>query len=301
MPTRSKPTSPSCGACSPGSFRTGPSCRSSRSPRTGPITTSTVSATTWPRGCPASGGRPTRRRRRRSGCRDSRRTCRSRCRCSWRWENRPRAIPFNWSVYKWLPGENANGTLADLEQAAVDLAAFVKALRRVDTAGAPSASRPWSRRPARGAATSRSVDRSQSSATASTAMPRSRSWEESLTAPPWDGDEVWVHGDLLPGNLLVVDGRLSAVIDFGGLNVGDPACDLQPAWNMFAGDSRARYRAELAGRRRVVAARARLGALPGRLGAAVLLGHEPGMIRQASTRAGAGTRRSPPLARPRSA
>ena len=50
-----------------------------------------------------------------------------------------------------------------------------------------------------------------------------------------------MHGDLLPGNLLVVDGRLSAVIDFGGLNVGDPACDLQPAWNVFAGDSRARY------------------------------------------------------------
>ena len=71
------------------------------------------------------------------------------------------------------------------------------------------------------------------------------SWEESLSASGWDGDEVWVHGDLLPGNLLVVAGRLSAVIDFGGLNVGDPACDLQPAWNVFAGSSRTRYRAEL--------------------------------------------------------
>jgi aminoglycoside phosphotransferase (APT) family kinase protein len=55
-----------------------------------------------------------------------------------------------------------------------------------------------------------------------------------------------VHRDLLPGNLLVVNGRLSAVIDFGGFNVGDLACDLQPAWNVFAGDSRARFRAELA-------------------------------------------------------
>ncbi len=54
-----------------------------------------------------------------------------------------------------------------------------------------------------------------------------------------------MHGDLLPGNLLVVEGRLSAVIDFGGLNVGDPACDLQAAWNVFAGESRRRYRAEL--------------------------------------------------------
>lgn len=72
-----------------------------------------------------------------------------------------------------------------------------------------------------------------------------RCWQESLDAPAWDGPEVWVHGDLLPGNLLVVDGRLSAVIDFGCLNVGDPACDLQPAWHLFTGASRRRFRAEL--------------------------------------------------------
>jgi aminoglycoside phosphotransferase (APT) family kinase protein len=72
-----------------------------------------------------------------------------------------------------------------------------------------------------------------------------RSWEESLNASAWDGAGVWVHGDLLPGNLLVVDGHLSAVIDWGGLNVGDPACDLQPAWNVFVGDSRMPFRAEL--------------------------------------------------------
>jgi aminoglycoside phosphotransferase (APT) family kinase protein len=73
-----------------------------------------------------------------------------------------------------------------------------------------------------------------------------RSWQESLDAPPWDGPEVWLHGDLMPGNLLVVNGRLSAVIDFGCLNVGDPACDLQPAWNLFHGASRLGFRAELA-------------------------------------------------------
>jgi aminoglycoside phosphotransferase (APT) family kinase protein len=72
-----------------------------------------------------------------------------------------------------------------------------------------------------------------------------RSWEESLGAPAWNGNEVWVHGDLLPGNLLVVEGRLTAVIDWGGLNVGDPACDLQPAWNMFDIESRRRFRAEV--------------------------------------------------------
>jgi aminoglycoside phosphotransferase (APT) family kinase protein len=152
--------------------------------------------------------------------------------------------PFRWSVYEWLPGENANGTIDDLDQAAVDLAAFVNALRQVDTMGAHPR-----RSGSRGgplaeldAVVRRSIaelgDRIDGNAIL-------RSWAESLNAAEWDGEEVWVHGDLLPGNLLVVDGRLSAVIDFGGLNLGDPACDLQPAWNVFAGDSRTRYRAEL--------------------------------------------------------
>ncbi|WP_346538585.1 aminoglycoside phosphotransferase family protein [Micromonospora sp. DPT] len=152
--------------------------------------------------------------------------------------------PFDWSVCEWLPGENANGTIDDLDRAAVDLAAFVAALRRIDTTGA------FPRLPGkRGAplaeldedvrrAVARLGDRIDGTATL-------RSWQESLDAPAWDAPEVWLHGDLLPGNLLVVDGRLSAVIDFGGLNVGDPACDLQPAWNVFAGASRERFRAEL--------------------------------------------------------
>lgn len=152
--------------------------------------------------------------------------------------------PYDWSVYEWLPGENANGTIHDLEQAAVDLAAFVTALRRVDTTGAhprPSGSRggPLAELDEQ---VRRSIAQLGDRIDGDAAL---RSWEESLAAPAWDGEEVWVHGDLLPGNLLVVDGRLSAIIDFGGLNVGDPACDLQPAWNVFAGDSRERFRSEL--------------------------------------------------------
>jgi aminoglycoside phosphotransferase (APT) family kinase protein len=152
--------------------------------------------------------------------------------------------PFDWSVYEWLPGENANGTIDDLDRAAVDLAGFVKALRQVDTTGAHPRS-PGSRGAPlaeRDEQVRRSIAELGDRIDGEAAL---RSWEESVGAPVWDGAEVWVHGDLLPGNLLVVDGRLSAVIDFGGLNVGDPACDLQPAWNVFAGDSRARYRAEL--------------------------------------------------------
>ena len=152
--------------------------------------------------------------------------------------------PYDWSVYEWLPGENANSGLEDLGQAAADLAAFVIALRQVDTTGA------YPRKPtARGAPLAecdeqarRSIAQLGDRIDGKAAV---RSWQESLDASAWDGPEVWVHGDLLPGNLLVVGGRLSAVIDFGGLNVGDPACDLQPAWNVFAGDSRERFRAEL--------------------------------------------------------
>ena len=152
--------------------------------------------------------------------------------------------PFDWSVCTWLPGQNANGTLNDLDLAAVDLAAFVIALRQIDTAGAHP------RRPqGRGAPLAENDDQVRRSIAelgdridAGTAL---RAWQQSLNAPAWDGPDVWVHGDLLPGNLLVVDGRLSGVIDFGGLNVGDPACDLQPAWNVFTGASRARFRAEL--------------------------------------------------------
>jgi aminoglycoside phosphotransferase (APT) family kinase protein len=145
--------------------------------------------------------------------------------------------PFAWAVHEWLPGENANGTLEDLDRAAVDLAGFVAALRAVDPTGAPA--RPSGSRGCPLAELDPAVRRSVAALgeriDGAAAL---RSWEQSLAAPVWDGAGVWVHGDLLPGNLLVVDGRLSAVIDFGGLAVGDPACDLQPAWNLLPGGSR---------------------------------------------------------------
>jgi aminoglycoside phosphotransferase (APT) family kinase protein len=153
--------------------------------------------------------------------------------------------PFAWSVCEWLPGDNANGAIEGLEQAAVELADFVKALRQVDTVGAHE--RPRGGRGGPLAENDRQVRRSiRELGDRIDGEAAIRSWDASLTASAWGGEDVWVHGDLLPGNLLVIEGRLSAVIDFGGLNVGDPACDLQPAWNVFKGDSRRRYRAELA-------------------------------------------------------
>ena len=70
-------------------------------------------------------------------------------------------------------------------------------------------------------------------------------WEDALLAAEWAGPPVWFHGDLLPGNLLVAGGGLRAVIDWGGLGVGDPAPDLMIAWSLFSGDSRAAFRAAL--------------------------------------------------------
>jgi aminoglycoside phosphotransferase (APT) family kinase protein len=67
-------------------------------------------------------------------------------------------------------------------------------------------------------------------------------WERALAAPVWRGPPGWLHGDLHPGNMLVHEGRLSAIIDWGALGVGDPAVELMPAWNLFDARSRQVFR-----------------------------------------------------------
>jgi aminoglycoside phosphotransferase (APT) family kinase protein len=66
-------------------------------------------------------------------------------------------------------------------------------------------------------------------------------WSDALAAPVHVGPPVWLHGDLHPGNLVVRDGRLAGVIDWGDLTSGDPAADLQVAWTWFGPDARARF------------------------------------------------------------
>jgi len=131
--------------------------------------------------------------------------------------------------------------VADLHQAATDLARFVIALQRINPTGGPPAGRGVSlalRDAAMRAATAAVHGMLDTDAVTA-------AWEVALGAPEWDRSPVWVHGDLLPGNLLVERGRLSAVIDFGGLGVGDPACDLMIAWSLFSGESREVFRAAL--------------------------------------------------------
>jgi aminoglycoside phosphotransferase (APT) family kinase protein len=70
-------------------------------------------------------------------------------------------------------------------------------------------------------------------------------WDAALNAPAWDRPPVWFHGDFHTGNLLTNGGRLTAVIDFGGLGIGDPACDLMVAFTLMSARSRAAFRATL--------------------------------------------------------
>ncbi|MBP6016800.1 MAG: aminoglycoside phosphotransferase family protein [Candidatus Promineofilum sp.] len=154
--------------------------------------------------------------------------------------------PYRWAIYRWLVGENAAGNpAADSAQTATDLAHFIWALQAIDPTdgprpdpaggrGAPLVSRDVETRRAI-AASHGLVDMAAVTA----------AWEAALRAPAHDGPPVWVHGDLEPGNLLLRDGRLSAVIDFCCLAVGDPAVDLIPAWSVFTGAARAAFRAAL--------------------------------------------------------
>ncbi len=152
--------------------------------------------------------------------------------------------PWPWSVYRWLEGETATlDRIGDPREAAADLARFVAALQQIDPTGGP--------RPAgdRGVPL---AERDAPTRTAITALhgvldteALTAAWDAALRAPAWDGFPVWIHGDLLPGNLLVTRGRVSAVIDFGVAGVGDPACDLIVAWSLLSGESRDVFRSAL--------------------------------------------------------
>lgn len=155
--------------------------------------------------------------------------------------------PWSWSIYRWLAGESATlKSLADPCQAAVELASFISALQQIDPVGGPRAAEHNRRGMPlikRDADTRAAIAASQGLFDTDAVL---AIWETALQAPDWGRAPVWFHGDLLPGNVIVEAGRLSAVIDFSGLAVGDPACDLMIAWGLFTGESRAVFRAQLA-------------------------------------------------------
>jgi len=156
--------------------------------------------------------------------------------------------PFAWSIYSWLEGETATvERIADLGQAATDLAQFVAALQHVDPREGPP---PGEHNSLRGVPL---AARDESTRTAIASLGGmidigsvTAAWEAALRAPEWRRPPVWIHGDLDCRNLLVERGRLSAVIDFGCLGVGDPACDVMVAWKILSADTRDIFRTALA-------------------------------------------------------
>ena len=159
--------------------------------------------------------------------------------------------PWHWSVYRWLEGENATlDRIADPCQAATDLAQFIAALQRIDPTGGPPPGAHNSFRGAplavRDAPTRAAIDALDAMHDTLDIDAVTAAWEAALQTPTWRGPPVWLHGDLQSGNLLARQGRLSAVIDFGCLGVGEPAMDLTVAWTLLSGRARDRFRAALA-------------------------------------------------------
>lgn len=66
-------------------------------------------------------------------------------------------------------------------------------------------------------------------------------WDDAVAVPEWEGPRVWVHGDLHPANVVVTDGTLTGIVDFGALCTGDPAWDLAAAWLLLPEGGAARF------------------------------------------------------------
>ena len=153
--------------------------------------------------------------------------------------------PHRWSVYKWLKGKPATTErITDIRHAAELLGQFVAAFQTIDATDGPA---PGEHNFFRGVslaerdeATQEALRRLHADGFDTTAA--SKVWDEVAAAPAWDGSPVWIHGDLADSNMLAKKRRkknghreLSAVIDFGGMAIGDPACDLLVGWDVVAG------------------------------------------------------------------
>jgi aminoglycoside phosphotransferase (APT) family kinase protein len=141
--------------------------------------------------------------------------------------------PWFWDIHTWVEGETIPVDEIDTIQAAADLAAFVGALRRVDPTGAPAG---------------RGVPLAERDEAVRYWLPRfhgrslTKEWERALAAKPWRGPPVWHHGDLDVRNWTVRDGRITGVIDWGAMGIGDPACDVMVAWKLHSSAARDAFR-----------------------------------------------------------
>ena len=144
--------------------------------------------------------------------------------------------PWPWSIYNWLEGQNP--VVGQIQDLTADLVQLIQAFHKIELPGGPISNR--------GVLFSTYEQETRASLQQLEGMIDVKAattiWEEALQLPKWSERAVWVHGDLSPGNLLMQNGRLSAVIDFGNLGIGDPACDLIIAWNFLSARQREAFR-----------------------------------------------------------
>ena len=155
-------------------------------------------------------------------------------------------FPRHWAICRWLNGDNAFVSPAtNLTESARVLARFVRSLHRAPVEGHPSLI----------ATSGRGVDLIHRDFATRDAIKACEGladtaalttlWDEALDAPEWSGKPVWLHGDIHVGNLLTEEGRITGIVDWGCLGLGDPAADLTIAWSMLDRESRAIFRSEL--------------------------------------------------------
>jgi aminoglycoside phosphotransferase (APT) family kinase protein len=152
------------------------------------------------------------------------------------------SYPWAWMINKWNEGHNPNFEKENEHaQLAKDLAHFLNELHsiRLDNG-------PYSRRGLPLKKVDTEVKSSISKLKGEIDVPQiTFLWHQAMNVPLWNKDPVWVHGDFLPGNILIQNNRLSAVIDFSDLGIGDPACDLIIAWCILKPNSRKIFRENL--------------------------------------------------------
>ena len=152
--------------------------------------------------------------------------------------------PYPWCVTSWIEGRDASGfDVTDWDHAALALGQLLIQLRALD----PARGQPSSPANALRGASLRALDSWMRSAIAALSdrydpAHLTELWEQALAVPDWAGPPVWVHGDLHGANILLRDGNVAGVIDFGLVSVGDPACDLAPAWTFLPAAQREVFR-----------------------------------------------------------
>jgi aminoglycoside phosphotransferase (APT) family kinase protein len=150
--------------------------------------------------------------------------------------------PWPWSVYEWLEGVDPSIELGiDRDALRPDIVRFVEALRAVDPAGGPESRRGLPLKTV-DESVRRAIDVLAGGIDTSAAL---AIWEAAIAVPSWEAEPVWVHADLDARNLLVEDGRLAAVLDWGAAGIGDPAYDVAVAWKLFSPATRDAFRSEL--------------------------------------------------------